>query len=748
MIETSMKKILVLVFLFSAIAYSQQASYSPFSINHTKTVEVSSQLQNTVDDILILNLNSTAISELLSRKSNSIRLQFPFEENRTISLSLNKFDVLTDDVKFIASNGTTRIEHSLKDKLVFYRGFVPELNNALVTFTFGENFVAGMLSTASDDFVLARMSDSPTEQYIFYQSSKIKVNREFKCGTEEMEIPSRIQEIQRSISRNAIDYSSANLLRANIAIETDYETYLRYGTVAATTQYIVSLMAVASSLYLRDVNVQLYITYMNFWTTINDPYTGTTSNALLNQFRAYWNSNFQSVPRTLAHFISTRGGNLGGVAWLTVLCANLSSGYGYAFSNINGVFNQLPTYSWDAMVVAHETGHNFGSPHTHNCGWSGGPIDSCYATEGGCYTGPAIPRVGTIMSYCHLNGSIALNFGPLPSNLIRTNAENASCFNNITGFIVGTPNGGEILRSGTGTPALIIWGTPFVGNVNVDYSINNGSTWQNIQSNVLSTNRNIQWTLPYIPTTIQAKVRVYETGNPTNGDQSDSMFQIRPSILPVTLLNPPQLARYGVNPGDTTTLKFNWTKGGTLPEFKYTWTLERTDLLNSVSTLSDNNGSDSVKSIRLGTVDSLMTAWGVVVGDSLRCRWKIRTNTLLDSSSTTIRIITFIRGVIGIINITAEIPKSFSLTQNYPNPFNPETKIRFGLPKSSFIKITVYDATGRVVSVLVNEKLNAGIFETDFNAANFSSGVYFYKMETDPELSSGFTDIKKMVIIK
>ncbi len=99
--------------------------------------------------------------------------------------------------------------------------------------------------------------------------------------------------------------------------------------------------------------------------------------------------------------------------------------------------------------------------------------------------------------------------------------------------------------------------------------------------------------------------------------------------------------------------------------------------------------------------------------------------------------------VIGINPISNEVPSKFNLYQNYPNPFNPVTKIKFDLPKSGNIIIKIYDAIGREVSTLVNEKLNAGVYSVDWDGINYPSGVYFY------QLSSGsYTETKKMVMVK
>ena len=98
---------------------------------------------------------------------------------------------------------------------------------------------------------------------------------------------------------------------------------------------------------------------------------------------------------------------------------------------------------------------------------------------------------------------------------------------------------------------------------------------------------------------------------------------------------------------------------------------------------------------------------------------------------------------IGITPISTEMPEGFSLGQNYPNPFNPMTNIKIQMPKSGFVKLAVFDITGKEVAILVNEELNAGTYNIDFDARHLASGTYFYRMETD-----GFTDVKKMIIVK
>lgn len=97
----------------------------------------------------------------------------------------------------------------------------------------------------------------------------------------------------------------------------------------------------------------------------------------------------------------------------------------------------------------------------------------------------------------------------------------------------------------------------------------------------------------------------------------------------------------------------------------------------------------------------------------------------------------------GINNNQNGIPSEFSLEQNYPNPFNPVTSIKYSIPKTSDVKLVIYDALGREVTSVLNEKLSPGTYEFSWNASSYSSGLYFYKIECE-----GFSDVKKMVLIK
>ncbi len=106
--------------------------------------------------------------------------------------------------------------------------------------------------------------------------------------------------------------------------------------------------------------------------------------------------------------------------------------------------------------------------------------------------------------------------------------------------------------------------------------------------------------------------------------------------------------------------------------------------------------------------------------------------------------------LVGLSQISTEVPGNFELLQNYPNPFNPGTNIEFRIAESGLVRIIVYDALGREVQTLVNQELSPGTYEVDFNGSNLPNGVYYYKLEVRQAGSStgSFLESKKMVLIK
>lgn len=98
---------------------------------------------------------------------------------------------------------------------------------------------------------------------------------------------------------------------------------------------------------------------------------------------------------------------------------------------------------------------------------------------------------------------------------------------------------------------------------------------------------------------------------------------------------------------------------------------------------------------------------------------------------------------ISVKEIKAVIPTKYNINQNYPNPFNPTTNIIFAIPNLSDVKIAVYDISGKEIEVLVNEQIQAGTYQTDWNASNYASGVYFARIQAEE-----FQKTIKMTVLK
>ena len=100
-------------------------------------------------------------------------------------------------------------------------------------------------------------------------------------------------------------------------------------------------------------------------------------------------------------------------------------------------------------------------------------------------------------------------------------------------------------------------------------------------------------------------------------------------------------------------------------------------------------------------------------------------------------------GLVFVNPISLDVPKSYLLSQNFPNPFNPATTINYELPEAGYVKLVVYDILGREIVILVNEKESAGRYKVQWDASQYPSGVYFYKL-----ITKDFSETKKMVLIK
>jgi hypothetical protein len=100
-------------------------------------------------------------------------------------------------------------------------------------------------------------------------------------------------------------------------------------------------------------------------------------------------------------------------------------------------------------------------------------------------------------------------------------------------------------------------------------------------------------------------------------------------------------------------------------------------------------------------------------------------------------------GVVSVPDADGNLPTEYSLAQNYPNPFNPSTTIEYSLPEQTNVTIKIYDVLGNELEVIFSGNKSAGTHRLNWNASNYASGIYFYRMSTGT-----FNQVKKMLLLK
>ncbi|MEO0651211.1 MAG: M12 family metallo-peptidase, partial [Planctomycetota bacterium] len=211
------------------------------------------------------------------------------------------------------------------------------------------------------------------------QLRSLGVENSFRCGSGEL---AREATPSGKLPQAAASYAGGGtiLRECSLAIETDYQLNQVFGgDLTAEAAHITSLLAAGSQRYIEQIGTVLTYPYIQFYTTPDDPWStpdnGGGSIDMLNEFVGAWEGN---VPdgAIVGHMLS--GANLGGgVAYLNGIC-DTSQTTSFAVSgNLDG---QTPfpitvgPFNWEFIVFTHETGHNFGSPHTHSyCP----PVDQC-----------------------------------------------------------------------------------------------------------------------------------------------------------------------------------------------------------------------------------------------------------------------------------------------------------------------------------------------------------------------------------
>ncbi|WP_406823764.1 M12 family metallo-peptidase [Pedobacter sp. KACC 23697] len=405
-----------------------------------------------------------------------------------MNLELIEVPAIFYNFKVVTSD---RSEYQRNKKIRHYRGIIQGDKNSIVTISFIDNEVIGLISNKNGNFNLTLNRN--TKQYTFIKDTNSVDKSSFNClmQNKSKQYDAKTLQIRSKTSVN----SDRKCVR--FYLETEYDIFQDFGNVGDVEAYISAMMNQVSALY-ENENIETSISEIYIWTT-PDPYTGTTTDDLLNQFQNHTNS----INGDLGQLLTFRNVGGGKAAGFNGLC-NSNVDEKLSVAGIYNFFNQIPAYSWTVMVVTHEFGHLFGSHHTQACvwNWNNTAIDGCASSEGGCSDGPMPTNGGTIMSYCHLLPNIGINFsngfGSQPGNVIRNSVVYAACLSEcFTGEINGkielcdsevysvsnipaganitwgTSNMSAVNISGTGNSVTVIRNNSFNGEVVITATISN-----------------------------------------------------------------------------------------------------------------------------------------------------------------------------------------------------------------------------------------------------------------------------------
>jgi hypothetical protein len=412
-------------------AFKNATVISPFQ----KQVSGASKMKKYVGDVTLLTLSKDVIKTIFKEKPDALILRIPFK-NQEKRIELFKQDLTTADFQALDAKTNGLVASQLG---VHYRGIVSGDGKSMAAFSIFDESLMGMFSAIDVGDVNIGQIDETNDDtdYVAYGAKDIDFTPNFICTTPDE--PNQVIDIPKG---SALGTRSMVTGCVRVSVEVDYDLYAYNGSsIQNTYNYMTGVMNVVAALY-QNEQISIKVSQMFIW-TIPDTYSAD-SNPKLDEFTAY-RSVFNGDLAALITGDRNDGSALGGRAGLDVLCSK-----GHGVNDIQKFYSQLPTYSYTVNVIAHEMGHNLGSPHTHSCTWPGGPIDNCAAVEDGSCTPNASNSTHTVMSYC---SSPALNngFGTLPGNLIRSKVQNATCLSasctittcaNPTNFTVSSlPNG-------------------------------------------------------------------------------------------------------------------------------------------------------------------------------------------------------------------------------------------------------------------------------------------------------------------
>jgi Metallo-peptidase family M12 len=389
----------------------------------------------TFDEIELID---STINKIYYSKANNLEIALVDKNGEKIIANLS---LRPNEVIGIKENNNNYIKGV--DIPKFFNGSIAgmkETNN--VIFTIAPNFISLQAYLPTEKINISKSDNKENDVYTIQHSGDITLNNfKYECelGKPVYKSENETAIVQRSTTA-AIDKCT------NVFIDCSNNLYIQRGsTVQNAINYVYAIWNGVTTCYLNE-QMNVKISEINIWTSA-DPFNHVVNTTVANKsFADYYQNNYFGNMAMLLDWSSLNGAIAGGYGWAKGNNKNECGNYNanpspdwnmgsFIYCNLSwgGIYSNFPIVNVQGQtyLCTHELGHLFGSAHTQNCGWPGGPIDLCVAREGSCTQNPPLPvNGGTMMSYCS-QASVGLNFnagfGPLPGNVIRNYVVNNNC---------------------------------------------------------------------------------------------------------------------------------------------------------------------------------------------------------------------------------------------------------------------------------------------------------------------------------
>lgn len=403
---------IILLLLGNQLVAQQYTSSTLFSKNTANR-----NLTGTKPKGTQLSISKSELHKIYQARPASLILQIPFEGSN-IELQLEQYEPLSKAFQVTVATAPGKTSWYPYEGGLFFKGTIANKKHSLVAVSFFNDEFSGVLADDRGNISIGHpnKAGAANDDYIIFRAADADLPFTMKCDAPDDAVSTmNLQQGLRGAGTVAIGCP------VDMYVEADNAAYISNGSnVTKTVNFVAAVMNAVALVYLNE-NIILQLREVKVWATA-DPYVAINdTKTVLVDFKANMAAGYNG---DLASFFSTRSMNNGvnGTAAVDVLC---NTNPGARCSVIFTLNTSDPANDRNTYLVAHEIGHNFGSLHTHNCTWPGGPIDNCAAPEGNCAPGPPPVNGGTIMSYCPIN--LANGFGKLPGDKIRADLAAATC---------------------------------------------------------------------------------------------------------------------------------------------------------------------------------------------------------------------------------------------------------------------------------------------------------------------------------